>query len=117
MGLELRGRLNRLGLRTLEYRRLMLDLQLCYKITHGLVCPGLLSLFAPNTGPTRGHKYKLLVPSAWVNPRKHSFASRVVVVWNYLPSAVVDAPSLSSFKLRLRPIDFSHFLYTIKLTD
>ena len=108
-------RLNRLGLHTLEYRRLMLDLQLCYKITHGLACPGLLALFTVRTGPTRGHKYKLLVPSAWVNPRSHFFASRVVGVWNSLPSTVVDAPSLSSFKLRLRPVDFSNFLCT--LTD
>ena len=47
---------------------------------------------------TRGHPLKLMLPESRVNARAHAFPVRVVTVWNRLPTHVVLAPSLLSFK-------------------
>ena len=56
-------RLQILGLQTLEHRRLLADLLMCYKIIHGLVALNFDEFFSfsPNT-TLRGHPYKLTVP-------------------------------------------------------
>jgi len=62
------ARLSRLGLSTLELRRLQLDLIFCYKIVFGLI--SLTSSdyfqFGSNTN-TRGHAYKLYKPQNFCN--------------------------------------------------
>ena len=50
---------------------------------------------------TRGHKYKLFQRRSRLNIRKNVFSNRVVDTWNNLPSSVVEAPSVNSFKSRL----------------
>jgi len=56
-------RLTKLGLCTLEQRRLHLDLLYCYKIVFGLVNANFDDFFALSTNAnTRGHKYKLFKP-------------------------------------------------------
>ena len=50
---------------------------------------------------TRGHKYKLFKRRSRLNIRKNVFSNRVVDTWNNLPSSVVEAPSVNSFKSRL----------------
>ena len=53
-------RLTKLGLPTLELRRLHADLIFCYKIVFGYVSVNFDDFFAFNTVSTlRGHKYKL----------------------------------------------------------
>ena len=53
-------RLGLLKLQTLEHRRLLLDLCLCYKILHGIISTDLAQGFHLSGYPsTRGHCYKL----------------------------------------------------------
>ena len=78
-------RCTRLGINRLELRRLHADLILCYKIIHGYVSLSPDSFFTVvRDHRTRGHSFKLFVPDARVNCRKHFFAVRVINVWNRL---------------------------------
>ena len=49
----------------------------------------------------RGHKFQLYTEHISKNIRKHSFAVRVINIWNSLPKEVAEAPSINSFKNRL----------------
>ena len=91
-------RLTVLGLRSLKYRRLVVDLHMCYKILHGLIEINSADFFTFGNCVTRGHDYKLAHQYARINSRNHFFAVRVIRVWNDLPSLVVNANSLSIFK-------------------
>jgi hypothetical protein len=96
-------RLRRLGLQTLETRRMRADLILLYQLVHGLVDydVNILFEFAPDIG-TRGHGLKLRVrgvPSC--DARKFFFVNRVIAAWNRLPSEIAEAPSLTVFKQKL----------------
>ena len=92
-------RLVKLKLQSLEHRRLIFDLVLCYNIVHGLNALPFDDFFAftPNS-TTRGHRFKLSVPIAKINLNKYTFSSRVVPVWNSLPSDFVSACSTYLFK-------------------
>jgi len=50
---------------------------------------------------TRGNKYKLQTFSCHYNIRKYSFSSRVVNMWNSLPTDVVETDTINTFKNRL----------------
>ena len=104
--LTYKQRLQKLELPTLSYRRIRGDMIEVYKITHDLYDPEVSNLLIMhNTSDegitTRGHEYKLQKRRAKGNIRKHSFTHRVIDTWNNLPSKVVEAPSISSFKRRL----------------
>jgi hypothetical protein len=104
-------RLRRLGLQSLEYRRLVFDLCMVFSICNKLVDLEFNDFFTPaRTRSTRGHEWKLVVPSANSNVRKYFFANRVVPVWNSLPNEVVTSPTISSFKSRLGKISLDNFL-------
>ena len=47
------------------------------------------------------HSYKLYVKGGKVNAYKYSFSTRIIKSWNNLPSKVVDAGRLSTFKKKL----------------
>ena len=49
----------------------------------------------------RGDKFQLYIEQINKNIRKHSFAVRVINIWNSLPREVAEAPSINSFKNRL----------------
>ena len=49
---------------------------------------------------TRRHRYKLVHPSVRINVRQRFFAVRIIPVWNFLSSNVVEAESISGFKAR-----------------
>ena len=104
-------RLQILGLQTLEHRRLLADLLMCYKIIHGLVALNFDEFFSfsPNT-TLRGHPYKLTVPLNKCNRSKYFFSSRVVPIWNSLPVAVVTSKNVFSFKMSVRKFDLSRYL-------
>ena len=74
-------RLQIVSLQTLEHRRLLADLLLCYKIIHGLVALNFdeFSSFSPNT-TLCGHPYKLTVPLNKCNRSKYFFSSRIVPI-------------------------------------
>jgi len=106
-------RLKLLCLDALQVRRTKLDLILCYSIIHGFVCINCSSFFnIINDSRTRGHNFKIYKQSCCLDVRKHSFAHRVVDVWNSLPHDVVNADNTKTFKNRLNMIDFSYLLLT-----
>ena len=93
-------RLDRLGLETLEERRLKFDLVQAFKIIKGLSALRFDDFFQYKTDDrTRAHGFQLRLRTA---PRldicKHFFANRVVNVLNDLPARAVNARSIVEFK-------------------
>jgi len=79
----------RLGIPSLELRRLHLDLISCYKLVFGLICLDSEKFFAFSpVSVTRGHAYKLYKPLCVNAVRKNLFAERDINVWNSLPHNV-----------------------------
>ncbi len=106
--LEYPDRLKKLGLPTLAYRRVWGDMIETYKMLHGVYdreVADVLTLHKESAGTdlicTRGHSLKLLKPRLIRTLRQHSFAHRIVALWNDLPEEVVTAPTLNTFKNRL----------------
>ena len=52
-----------------------------------------------------------MLPESRVNARAHAFPVRVVTVWNRLPTHVVLASSLLSFKNSLKTVDLTYTLF------
>ena len=98
-GLSYKERLDRLGLFSLERRRLRGDLIEVYKIMRDTVQLDSQYLF-PKVGEskTRGHRFKVRGESYKSVQRGNLFTQRVVSVWNKLPEAVVEAGTILSFK-------------------
>ncbi len=95
-------RLKILGLPTLEYRRLRADMIQVYKILNGIDLANKDKLFTMNAyHATRGNTQKLFKKRARTEIRKNVFGYRVVDTWNGLPSSVITAPSVNSFKSKL----------------
>ena len=104
-------RLHLLHLQSLEHRRLLFDLFLCFNIVRGFTALSFNDFFSlsQNTS-TRGHTFKLVVPIAKTNSRKYFFSSRIVPIWNSLPQQFVSAPSTAKFKSLITIHDLSFFL-------
>ena len=71
--------------------------------------------FTTRQSNTRGHNFKISAKtSKRTHPQHHSFHHRVVNPWNSLPVAVVNSPTLNSFKNQLDkhwsslPLKFDH---------
>ena len=92
-------RLRALNLFSMRGRRLRADLIKCWKAFHCTQDVGLSSMFmlAPRVG-TRGHSFKLAVPSSFSDLRRRFYSVRVVSLWNNLPSRVAESCSLGAFK-------------------
>ena len=104
-------RLIELNIQTLEHRRLVTDLVMCYNIVHGLNAISFNDLFNKSTNPSsRGHTLRLVPPLVKNNTEKSLFSTRVVSPWNSLPNAVVTAVNAKVFKSMLLRIDLSAFL-------
>ena len=72
-------RLKLLGLQSLEHRRLIFDLVLCYNIIHGHSAIPLDQMFSLNKNTTlRGHPLKITQPLPKNNTVKSFFAYRVI---------------------------------------
>ena len=93
-GLSYAERLNILGLQTLEHRRLLADLLMCYKIIytviHGHIALNFDDFFSFSSNSTPGHPFKMTDSVAKFNRSKYAFASRVVPVWSHLPVGFVE---------------------------
>jgi len=110
-GKSYKERLGILQLPTLELRRLQIDLVLTYALLHNLHDVDYSRYFSVRgCGRTRGHPFKLRVNLCKTDCRKYFYCNRVTNVWNQLPSEVVTAPSLKSFKKLLCDTDLSRFL-------
>ena len=95
-------RMDLLNLKSLEYRRVVNDLTMCYRILHGYIDTSMSMFFTVNTAArTRGHDQRLYLLSFSKDIGKFLFTNRVIKMWNDLPADVVHAPSLPSFKKRL----------------
>ena len=106
-------RLERLGLDRLDVRRIRADLMLTYKILFGHLRVDSSQFFiASDDKRTRGHNYKLRVPIAKTDARKHFFSCRVVKIWNELPKTV-NFFSARSFRNCIEKLDF--LSYCIRL--
>ena len=100
-------RLLRLGIESLEKRRIKNDLLLAYKIIFGIVKTNLKLELHPFT-KTRCHDYKLKVPTSNSDMHKYFFTSRVTKLWNSLPKET-DFSSLQNFRLSLDSIDLNRY--------
>ncbi|MFZ2537611.1 MAG: reverse transcriptase domain-containing protein, partial [Oscillospiraceae bacterium] len=104
-------RLVNLNLQSLEHRRLLFDLTMCYNIIHGCSALSFGDFFAfSNKSTTRGHSLKLSAHLCKSNIRKHFFAVRVVPIWNSLPEKIVTSGTTRTFKKLISTYDFSMFL-------
>jgi hypothetical protein len=100
-----------LQLESLEYRRLVCDLVLCYKIQHRLVDTELCNALTRSTyKTTRGHPCKLQKISCSTDVTKYFFTNRLHDLWNKLPVSVVAAETDNSFKHRLHSINLRAYL-------
>ncbi len=105
-------RLQRLGLHSLQRRRLRGDFITAFKIFKGLldIDPNLFFLHPAQRG-LREQPFKVLQGASHRRRRMSAFSVRVVKCWNKLPTSVVTAPSVNAFKKRLEAVwteVFSH---------
>ena len=109
--LNYRDRLALLKLQSLEHRRLIADLALCFNIVKCNTCLNFENFFTlnPNTN-LRGHPFKLSVPLAKNNTRKFFFSNRVVTIRNALPTDLVLSTNINTFKFKLKQFDLNKYL-------
>ena len=108
-------RLSYLGLQRLKIRRIQSDSIFLFKIIHGLVhCKLHDSLLFSNSvrvgANTRCHKYKLFRTRLHKLVLSNFFNSRILPIWNGLPSSCFDIDRLSAFRRKLSYVDFSSFV-------
>jgi len=121
-GLTCRERLKKLGLTTLETRRLRGDMIEVFKILKGFDDVKVTVFFILLSTGLRGREFKLYKPQAHLDIRKNFLQS--YYEWNRLPETVLHCNTLSTFKKNLtafqrirdtiKPLSFfplvSHFL-------
>ncbi len=100
-----------LGLKSLEHRRLIFDIELTYKIMHNLldIDFDLMFNYMPASAG-RGHDLRLALPKPSSNVTQNFFSNRVPRIWNSLPKSVVQANNLVTLRNRLHTLDLKHFL-------
>ena len=70
-----------------------------YKILNGLEGVNEKDFFfIRDNRKIRGHAFKLFKKQVRLDIAKYSFSNRICNVWNSLPNAIVDAPSVNAFK-------------------
>lgn len=107
-------RLSILNLEPLELRRLKFDLTMYFKIIHRLTCIDPDTVFSfkqtVRAARTESHPFILVKPAKQLQVLSNSFFYRSIAAWNFLPTSVVTASSICSFKNRLNNVDFNSFL-------
>ena len=102
-------RLTKLGIKSLEYRRLEFDLILMYKISHNLCDLNFSDYFVFQTCDYNLRRHDFTVQSLFHNASHDQFRqfyfNRIVSTWNQLPDVVVSASNLSIFKTKLKSYD------------
>ena len=112
--LDYKARLLRLGLDSLEMRRLQQDLVYTYKILFGHVNVDANDFFVLSSSVhssfTRGHRFKLFPRRSRLDSRKFFFAERIVSSWNNLPAEDHNFSSVAAFKRFIATVDLSQFV-------
>jgi hypothetical protein len=96
-------RLERLGMCSLQDRRRLADVIIAFKALHGL-----LGILPSNIGvtlselSTRGGGCNLIVSRVSTTRLKQSYNFRIAHVWNNLPRAAKQAPTLRNFKNKFK---------------
>ena len=99
-------RLHKLGLISLEKRRIRGDLIQAFKIIKGFDKINMSKFFTLSVGSrTRGHSFKLSKNRARLELRRNFFSQRVVNAWNKLPDEVIDVKTVNAFKQALDEFD------------
>ena len=97
--------LQRLGMESLESRRVMDRACMTYKVMKSLVdikLPSTLDNKKEHTMALRGHQDKRIPPQPHSDTFKYSFFPDAIRIWNSLPTDAVSAPSIPSFRTALR---------------
>ena len=108
-------RLTKLGLQSLELRRIHSDCIYLYKMLHNVVesKPNMF-VFRSNVVLShmslRGNSLSLCIPKFHLDVREHNFATRVTRYWNALPNNIVHSALLNVFSNHLHNFDFTMFL-------
>jgi len=98
-------RLKKLGLWSLEDRRVKADLIEVFKIVYGLSSVKFDTFFEFSPcGWTRGHSLKLNKNRVRTDLRQHFFSERVINTWNKLDKDTVCASPLNCFKRHLEKL-------------
>ena len=93
------ARLSKLKLQTLEMRRIIADLTMCYKLLNGLTETDYISALLPSSiSQTRGNSLKLNKNHLASTRDGALFHNRIINLWNALPGYIVTARSVSCFK-------------------
>ncbi len=102
-GLPYEVRLERLKMFPLSYRQYRGDMIMVFKLVRGVDCALQMADFfeLAETTRLRGHPFKLKKHHAKLDVRANFFTHRVIEDWNKLPSSVVLAESVDTFKRRL----------------
>ena len=106
-------RLEFVGLKRLELRRIYADLVFLFKLLHWIVSCNLLDHINLATGVctvTRGHRYKLTTTRTNKLVFSTYFTNRVAPMWNYLSDSCFIPDDLCSFTNKFKNIDFSRFI-------
>jgi len=91
-------RLRKLGLFSLEKRRLRVDLITMFQyLKNGYKEDGDSLLTRSHTEKTRSNGYKLILGRFRLDRRGKSFTMRTISHWNNLPREVVDCPTLDNW--------------------
>ncbi|KAK4816702.1 hypothetical protein QYF61_020586, partial [Mycteria americana] len=100
--LSCEDRLRKLGLLSLEKRRLQGEFIVAFQYLKGAYMKYGDKLFSRAcSNRTRGNGFKLKEGRFRLDIRKKFFTMRMVKHWNRLPTELVDAPSLETFRVRL----------------
>jgi ribonuclease P/MRP protein subunit RPP40 len=95
-------RLKRLNLFSLEKRRLRGDLIQVFKYVNNFHSIDFTKLFEINSNPrTRNNGMPLIGKRCLSDIGKNFFTNRIISDWNQLPSEVIKAQTINSFKYRL----------------
>jgi hypothetical protein len=101
-GKNYESRLRSLNLISIEKRQTRGDLIQVFKLIKGFDNVDYSNFFQlTSNSRTRGHKFKICKGRSRLEIRKNFFSQRVVSEWNKLPSFVVEAESINSFKNKL----------------
>ena len=86
---------------SLEQRRSEARATMMYQIHYNVIDIPAVMYLQLNIRDRRGHQLKYHLPASIVLAHQHSFFTATIKIWNALPSHVVLAPSLATFRTSL----------------